>query len=327
MSGTESQVGGDFEHAAPQYGMTIADFVRSVFVPEHVAMKGLAGRNHYRAILKHVLTPEEADRAFEIAPENSKTKLKAVPDWPYLGDLRLCDTRPDDVRQLISAALARGYSTQTVSHIRNVVSAIFAHARKKQWFPGENPASVVAVPEITRKEAHALTLAQVEKVLRAMHYPEKEMALMAILTDMTLAEICGLQWKWVNLTAACSYADGEPIPPLTIAVRKQWYGGELADAGRKRRQRNVPIPPPLLPILIELSRRAAFTAPDDFLLVSRNGTPLIEQDIALRRLKPIGRDLQMPWLSWHVFRRTHTTLAYEIGTQFLGNRVAGAASM
>ena len=301
---------------APQSVMTIADFVENLFLPEHIAMKKLSGRIHYKAILKHVLTPEEVDRVFQVDAEKSKTKLKAVPNWPYLGNVRLRDARPDDVQRLISAALARGYSTQTVKHIRNVVSAIFAHAKKKQWFTGENPASLVTLPGMTRKEAHWLTVAQTKELLGVMQYPEKEMALIAIRTDMNVAEICGLQWKRVNLTEAWSDTDGEPIPPRTIAVRKQWYRGELGSVNKKSHHRNLPIPEPLLPILLGLSHRAKFTGPDDFVLVSRAGTPIDEHQIAARRLKPIGKDLQMPWLSWHVFYRTHATLAYEFGLRF-----------
>ena len=38
-------------------------------------------------------------------------------------------------------------------------------------------------------------------VLERMRYPEKEMTLLAIVTGMNVAEICGLQWKHVNLSA------------------------------------------------------------------------------------------------------------------------------
>ena len=44
--------------------MTVAAFVENLFVPGHVATKEVTGRAHCRAILKHVLTPEEVDRAF-----------------------------------------------------------------------------------------------------------------------------------------------------------------------------------------------------------------------------------------------------------------------
>src|ERR1700680_2852029 len=51
---------------------------------------------------------------------------------------------------------------------------------------------------------------------------------------MNVAEICGLQWKRVNLTEAWSNTDGESIPPRTIAVRKQWYRGELGGLKKSR---------------------------------------------------------------------------------------------
>jgi integrase len=311
---------------APQSVVPIADFVENVFVPEHVAMKGLSGRTHYQAILKHVLTPEEVVRVFHVDAGKSKTRLKAVPNWPYLGGVRLCDVRPDDIQRLISAALAQGYSTQTVKHIRNVVSAIFAHARKKLWFNGDNPASLVTLPEMTRKEPHALTLAQANELLGVMQYPEKEMTILAILTSMNIAEICGLQWKHVNLTESWSHTDGKPIPPKTIAVRKEWYRGELSRVQQKSRNRDLSIPEPLLSILSGLSRRPRFTGPEDFVLVSNAGTPVNEKNIAARRLKSIGKDLQMPWLSWHALRRTHATLAYELGMQFMKTGLSGGSS-
>jgi len=218
----------------------------------------------------------------------------------------------------------RGYSTQTVRHIRNVVSAIFAHAKKEQCFSGDNPAGLVTLPGMIRKDAHVLTLAQAKEVLAVMQYPEKEMALIVLLTSMNVAEICGLQWRCVNLTEAWSNADSEPIPPRTVAVRKQWYCGKMGSVEKQRRRRNLPIPEPLLPILLGLSRRVKFTGPDDFVLVSRTGRPINERNIVVRRLKPIGKDLNVPWLSWQVFRRTHTILANELGNTYLASRAAPA---
>jgi len=302
---------------AAESAMTIGDFVEKKFVPEHVAKKKLSGRTHYHAILKHVLKPEEVDRVFQVDAEKSRTKLKAVANWPYLSNVRLCDIRPDDVQRLISAAIARKYSTQTVKHIRNVVSAIFEHAKKERCFTGDNPARLVTLPGMTREQKHTLKLDQVKEILDVMQYPEKEMTLFALLTSMNIAEICGLQWKRVNLTEAWSNTDGEPVPPRNIAVRKQWYCGELGSVVKRSRHRNVPIPEPLLPVLLGLSHRVKHVGPDDFVLVSRTGMPVTAANIAARRLRPIGKVLQMPWLSWHVLRRTYTALRYELGTQFL----------
>src|SRR4051794_27097944 len=226
--------------APPNGGITIADFVEKAFVPEHVCIKGLAGRTHYRAILKHVLTPEEVQRVFKLDTEKSRTRLKAIPDWPYISHLELSLTRPEHVEGLMVAAQARGYSMQTVTHIRNVVSAIFSHARKSNYFHGLNPASQVAVPGMSRKEAHMLSLPQLKAVLQRMRYPEREMTLLAIVTGMNVAEICGLQWKHVNLSTMDVDGTGEWIPPRTISVRKQWYRGEL-NSVKIGRTRNVAI--------------------------------------------------------------------------------------
>ena len=305
----------------PNTGMTIADFVEKSFVPEHVSIKGLAGRTHYRAILKHVLTPEEVQRVFKLDVEKSRTRLKAIPDWPYLSHLELSETRPEHIESLMLAAQARGYSIQTVTHIRNVVSAIFSHARKGNYFHGLNPASQVAVPGMARKEALMLSLPQLKAVLELMRYPEREMTLLAIVTGMNVAEICGLQWKHVNLTHVEVDSEGERIPPRAIAVRKQWYRGEL-NSVKIGRTRNVSIPELIFPELTTLSRRPRFTRPEDFVLVSEAGTPVNETNIASRRLKSVGHELGMPWLSWHVFRRTRKDYLQRFGPRFVDRLAA-----
>jgi integrase len=300
----------------PGGGMTIAEFVEKSFVPEHVSIKGLAGRTHYRAILKHVLMPEEVQRVFKLETEKSRTRLKAIPDWPYLSHLELSHTRPEHVERLMLAAKSRGYSMQTVTHIRNVVSAIFSHAKKANYFHGANPASQVAVPGMSRKEPHMLSLPQLKAVLELMRYPEREMTLLVIVTGMNVAEICGLQWKHVNLTALEAASEGEAIPARTIAVRKQWYRGEL-NSVKIGRTRDVSIPDLIYPVLTSLSRRARFTRPDDFVLVSEAGTPVNETNIASRRLKSVGHEVGMPWLSWHVFRRTRKDYIQQFGPRFV----------
>jgi integrase len=302
-------------------GMTIADFVEKAFVPEHVSIKGLAGRTHYRAILKHVLTPEEVQRVFKLDTKRSRTRLKAIPDWPYISHLELTATRPEHIEGLMVAAQGRGYSMQTVTHIRNVVSAIFSHAKKGNYVDGPNPASQVAVPGMSRKEAHMLSLPQLKAVLELMRYPEREMTLLAIATGMNVAEICGLQWKHVNLSALEVDGTGERIPARTIAVRKQWYRGEL-NSVKIGRTRNVSIPELIFPVLTSLSHRARFTRPEDFVLVSEAGTPVNETNIASRRLKGVGNELGMPWLSWHVFRRTRKDYLERLGPRFVERMAA-----
>jgi integrase len=293
--------------------MNLTEFIENRFIPEHVAHKRLAGRSHFQAMLKHVLTPVQVDRAFGVRGDNSKLKRTESADWPYMDRMRLCDVTEERIQNLISVALRRGYSIQTATHIRNVIRSIFTHAKRSGVFSGKNPATLVTLPVMARKEAYSLSLDQLRDVIRLMRYPEREIALVAILTEMSVAEICGLKWKYVNFSDGRRSVDGEWLFPRTIAIRNQSYRAKLFSV-MEVRQRNVPIPDLLCSAFRDLRSRPRFTGPEDFALASRNGTPISQDNLAARRLKAIGRSVGMPWLSWLVFHRTHVALTSQFGT-------------
>ena len=296
--------------------MSLAEFVECRFAPEYVAVKRSAGRAHFQAILRHILTPEAVDRAFGVKAkaDPSKVRIKAIPGWPYMDSLLLGDVKPENIQFLISIALQHGYSAQTVIHIRSVLRAVFSHAQTLNYFNGKNPATLAVPPGMARKEAHALTLAQLVQVLQRMRYPEKELALFATLTGMSVAEICGLQWKCLNLSNLRHLLDGEWIPARAIAIRNQSYRGEFGQV-MENRKRILFIPDVLASRLQALHQRNRFVTPDDFVLASRSGTPISQNNLASRRLKSIGKSLGLPWLSWQVFHRTHVALNSEFGRQ------------
>lgn len=281
----------DAATSTPSSVMTVGQFVEQCFIPEHVATLKRSGRLHYQSMLKHVLR--------------------------FLSAERIRDVAMDLVQRLVSSMVAQGYSVQTAVHVRNVVSAIFTHAKKKGWFAGDNPATLVRLPEMVRKEAHALIFEQARALIAALKSPVREMVMFAILTSMNVAEILGLQWKRVNLTEDYATVDGEPIPPMTIAVRRQWYRGEYGSVKARSRRRDIPIPVVLRDVLTQMRQRKSWTGPEDPVFAARTGRPLDEHNMARRSLKPVGTSLGMPWLSWHCFRRTHTTLAHELGMAFM----------
>ena len=84
----------------------------------------------------------------------------------------------------------------------------------------------------------------------------------------------------------------------------------------KSRRRNLPIPLALRGVLAKMKEREQFTGPEDPVFAAQTGKPVDEHNVARRQLKPIGLSLGMTWLSWHCFRRTHTTLANELGMAF-----------
>jgi integrase len=288
---------------------TFSEFVAARFLPDHITGKTNAGRRHYQAILKHVVTPKEVSTMFAVEHAGSKGKLKDDPSWPYLSRIPLVEVNAIDVQRLISAAVEKGYSAQTVKHIRNAVRVIFSHAIKHSCFFQENPAANVVVPDMSRRETRSLSLNQIEQLFQRMHYPEREIALFAILTSMSIAEICGLQWMFVNMTDHIVTREGISIPPKSIAVRNQWYRGEFS-AVPASKKKDIPITSILLTVLRSLAHSRPCTW-HDFVLATKSGRPINQVNLAARRLKGIGMQLDMPWISWQVLRRTRRSIFQE----------------
>jgi integrase len=295
--------------------MTIADFIEQKFVPGHVFLKKSSGRAHYQAMLRHVIRPEEVDRVFQVAAMRPDKKLMSSPNWPYLSDVRLCDAQPSHVENLIAAATERGYSTQTIAHIRNTVNAMFSYAIQEHFLFGANPAKTVMLPPIVHKEPRSLSLIQLREILGKMHYPEREMAIVALLTPMTMVEICAMQWKYVNLSLSWSRTEDDPIPPRTIAVRKFWDRGEFGDVPNHRR-RNLEIHDVLFEFFKTFQRRLDIIEPNSFLFVDRTEGAVNHIVLKSRRLKPLGKQRLMPELSWQVIHHTRATMLSRFGTTF-----------
>ena len=294
--------------------MTFAFFVESKFIPEHVERKTLTGQRHYQAILKHLLRPETVNRVFN--PQKvTNPRLKFVPGWPYLDEVRLCDITSDHVQRLVTSATDHGYSPQTIKHIKSVFFATISHAQREGCFIGANPVSQIKLPPLFRNNQHKLTVSQAKAIVKYMQYPDREIAFFCLTTDMTIAEMCELQWKHVNLGNAEMYSDGEFIPPLSIAVRTSCNRGGL-DYYKRSRNRNIDIPEPLLLHLRELRAHAQKRGNNEFVLITEAGRPIPPESIGTARLRPIRKALGMPWLSWQILRRVRVSLLAELQTEF-----------
>jgi integrase len=283
--------------------MSFSAFVETKFVPEHVQHKTLAGRTHYQAMLKHLISPEIVHRMFN-AEGISKARLQSIPGWPYLDQVRLCDLTAEHVRSLVAAAFARNYAWQTVKHIKNVAFAIIAHAQQEGCFHRLNPGSHVKLPPRTHRAKPDLTMSQARAILQLLPSPEKHIAFLALSTGMNIQEICNLQWKHVNLANSPRVLEGEIIPPYCIAVRTHWNPAGLGNAST-RRNRNIALSARLFAVLADWALEKRALNPEEFVLVSDTGQPILRANLRSSRLVTTGRKLGIPWLSWRVLCRAH----------------------
>lgn len=298
-------------HPSPS-SIRVADFVFQEYIPHCIASRRSSARSHFRTVLNHILHPELVSAELSPFGVGTKKRLSTIPDWPYVDNLQLRQVDAGVIQRLTRATLERGYSTQMARQIRNVMSSILSYAIRNGYYTSPNPATCIALPAKPKKPTHILTLSQLVNALLTMVYPERHITLFLILAEMRVTEICGLQWKHINVSPDPRLVEGEVIPPKTIAVRNQIYRGEFTKVVGTRR-RFVRIPDLLCTVLRELRSAQRLTIPESFALVSRNGTPIHPENIAARRLRPIGRSLEMPWLSWSVLVRTRSLLKAQLG--------------
>ena len=267
---------------------TVGEFVEVRFKTDVIWSLKHAGQQHYEYVLdKHVL--------------------------PALGNLRLRDVSNDHVQALVKAKFKDEYSVQTLVHIRNTVSAVFNHAKLKRAYSGDNPAQGVRLPEMQRRESHALSFSQGHELLLRLPSPARDMALLSMTTSMNVAEMLGLRWGRVNLTREPVIVGAEILPPYSLLVRENYYRGEFGSVKAKSRRRVVPLSNCVVTALTVLKHRGTFIGPDDLVFATTTGTPLDETNLMRRLIKPVAKELGMPWLNWHVFRHTHATLGDQIG--------------
>jgi integrase len=236
--------------------------------------------------------------------------MKAVPDWPYLDGIRIGELTGHHVRELIEAASTLGYSNQTVKHIKNVLGMIVSHAKRDGLVAGDNPVFSVKVPPVSRAITHALTIVQAKAMLAMMQSPEREIALITMTTGLSISEICGLQWKHVNLNKLPLNCEGEVIPPGSILVKQHWSHEGIVDLSPKR-TRMIDLSEPLSNTLLMLRREPMSSNLNSYVFSTPSGRPLCPAQVRARRLEPIGRKMELPWISWPVLTRAHMALLSE----------------
>jgi integrase len=275
----------------PASMMTVRQFVDGRFRGDVVKTKKHAGQLHYEYVLdKHVL--------------------------PALGDKRLRDVAQDDVQQLINLKRKSGLSSQTVIHIRNVINRVFKYAKTKKAFYGELPTEDIEMAEKVTKEAHAMDFKMAIGLLEGLERVSLVayvIVLLAVTTSMNIAKLLGLRRKRVNLSKEPIMLGDRSLNGESIAVRENFYRGVFGTVKQKSRNRDLPIPNVVLPVLKELMDGSKFDGPESLVFGTDKGTPMDEKNLMRRIIKPTAVELKMPWMGWHVFRHTHCTLAEELG--------------
>jgi integrase len=260
----------------PTSTITVRDFVEGYFVPNFFPTLKPSTQERYRQTLNtHLL--------------------------PAFGKCRLCDLGTLDVQRFVLQKMEAGLGWESANHHRNLLSKIFAVAKKWGYFSGANPVAGVELPEkIAVREKHILTTEQISRLMEVLPEPARTMVWLCLLTGLRIGEVLGLPWKHVDFTSG------------QIRVSQAIYRGTIGSPKTKCSKRLVSIPTALRTVLLR-QRESAKQVEEELVFHTTNGTPYNDSNLLHRQLKPAGKKLGMPWLNWHTLRRTHITLFQVVG--------------
>lgn len=221
---------------------------------------------------------------------------------PAFGKQRLCDIRTLDVQTFVLRKMDNGLSWESANHFRNLMSRIFVMAKQWGHLSGRNPANGVLLPEKKAvREKHVLSPEQISRLLMALPEPSRTISLLGVLTGLRIGEMLGLRWKDVRFDSR------------EIRIEQAWYRGSFGTPKTKASKRTIPLPDAVHVPLMRIRGKQKSQTEDSLVFQTRNGTPYSDTNLLHKQLKPVGRKLGMPWLSWHALRRTHATLLQAAG--------------
>ena len=184
-------------------------------------------------------------------------------------------------------------SPATRAKIRNVMSAIFAHAIRYGWAT-HNPITAVRTSTQRLKDPEFLTPAELQGLLMRLPQRERVMVLLDATTGLRRGEMMVLRWQDLNFE--------NNIANITRSIYRNVVGDTKTKASRK--------PVPLHPILVEELNRwrseSPYQADSDFLFpsIQKNGTQPLQPDIILKRhIRPALEQMGVnKRIGWHSFR-------------------------
>lgn len=215
---------------------------------------------------------------------------------PAIGEKRLSDLRPLHIQSLYTELRERGLSTRTVRYTHAVLSSALKQAVK--WLMlAQNPASLVDVPKVARKEMQALSPEEAKRFLIESSKDRwSALFALALATGMRPEEYLALQWKDVDL--------GKGIATVQRALvwNRKGGGWTFTQPKTARSRRNIPLPTSVMSAL-KVHQRKQYEARlkagaeyqnHDLVFATVEGTPLMMRNLLRRHFKPILKRAQLP---------------------------------
>jgi integrase len=214
---------------------------------------------------------------------------------PDLGPRPLSRITPLEIQAVYAKLQERKLSARTVRHAHGVLRSALNQAVKWRMLV-VNPATAVDLPQVRKKEMHALSPEEARQFL--IHVADDRLGAMfalAVTTGMRPGEYMGLRWPDIDLEK------GVIVVQRTLVAEKNG-GSHFAQPKTDRGRRTIPLPPSVTRMLVEHKRRQAAeklkAGPayknDDLVFATPTGEPLNLRNVVNRHFKPILEAAALP---------------------------------
>lgn len=231
--------------------------------------------------LETTVKPRIRPRSFEVYKQAVDLHL-----LPEFGRRRLSDIRPIDLQSFYSKLRDRGLSATTIRTIQAIASNAFKQAVRWQMIR-QNPAALVDLPRIEKREMQALTAAQARDFLKATEGDSYHSLFVFLLASgCRPGEAFGLKWSDIDWQA------GTATIQLALYWKQGRQGWEITEPKTAKSRRTIPLGVASVKTLAEWKRLQAEarmrTGADwqnhDLVFTKTNGAP-VDLDTLANRMK------------------------------------------
>jgi integrase len=286
-------IGTTEEYKTESHAQRAADALRLTInaeqTPRSISIAALI--QHYRT---HELSADNQGKTFS-TKQAYKFYLKnwIVPRW---GPHSLRDVKTVAVESWLKAVpRSRGSRAK----IRNIMSALFNHARRYEW-TDRNPITLVRQSAKRQRVPEVLTEEELQALIPQLSARDRVLVLLDACTGLRVGELLGLKWSDVD------FENGQLH--VTRSVVNQVVGECKTEASQKP----VPLDSFLAQELLTWRSRCPYNQNDDWVFASpltKGRQPYWPENLMKRGIRSAAKRAEIvKHISWHTFRRTFSTL-------------------
>ena len=240
---------------------------------------------------------------------------------PRLGAIEIGQLKPATVREWHSQLSATALAPTTVARAYRILKSICATAVADEIIH-RNPCAVRGASTSKSAERPVATINQVWELANTIDPRYKALILLATFTGLRLGELLALTQKDIHLRAKAPFVSVTK-QVFEMSAGAHQFGPPKTDAGT----RNVTLPPPLIPILIQHLTTISEPGSEGLVFPAPKGGLIRRSNFNRRIWAPATRRANLVDFHFHDLRHTGNTLAAMTGasTKELMSRMGHAS--